>query len=99
MGPQSPSFLMEMAVATGDTDQFFTACRDAVRNRIALHFDCHPDSIDSDEAGQRLPGSGLPDLLEVAEVMIGSGIELGPEELARWQSRLVDELRVLRALR
>jgi hypothetical protein len=86
---------MDRAVTEIDTEGFFRASRQVVRNRIAGRFNLVADAIAVDDARKYLPVSGLPDLIDVADCIIYSGQTLPQEDLAAWRDRVHTDLQQL----
>ncbi len=83
---------MDRAVAEVDTEGFFRASRQVVRNRIASRFNLVADAIAAGDARKLLLESGLPEVLEAADCIIYSGQMLPQEDLAAWRDRLLIDL-------
>ena len=83
---------MDRAVAEVDTEGFFRASRQLVRNQLAGRFNLVADAIAADDAREVLSEPGLPELLEVADCILYSGQPLPQEDLAAWRDRVVADL-------
>lgn len=83
---------MDRAVAEVDTEGFFRASRQLVRNQLARRFDLVADAISASDAREVLSEPGLPEVLEVANCIIYSGQTLPQEDLAAWRDRVIADL-------
>jgi len=83
---------MDRAVAEVDTEGFFRASRQVVRNQLAGRFNLVANAIAASDAREVLSEPGLPEVLDVADCVIYSGQTLPQEDLAAWRDRVLLDL-------
>jgi hypothetical protein len=91
---------MESAATRGESAEFFTAARCALRECLGERFNLRPEAITLAEINLRLNGNGdaLRPIFALADEVIFTGRSFSPQELLSWSNVVNSELKKLEAV-